>query len=191
MTEALRSDVDPHFLLERDAAAIAPGAEGIVFLPYLMGERGPIWDAKASGAFVGLSLYHRRAHLYRAVLEGVAFALKHNIDAGACGAQFLDERLVVVGGASHSNLWMQIIADVTGYPVYTIDDNVEAALGAALLAAFGVGLIDTSQVEKGWARLRLRTTPDIAASRRYQHIFAQYRGLYPSLKSAMHQLHAC
>ena len=115
------------------------GADGVVFLPYLMGERSPIWDAKASGAFVGLSLYHTRAHLYRAVLEGVAFALQHNIEAGRQGAQSLDDKLIVVGGAAHSDLWMQIIADITGYPVCTIEQEVEAAMGAALLAALGVG----------------------------------------------------
>ncbi|CAH2915912.1 MAG: Xylulose kinase (EC [uncultured Paraburkholderia sp.] len=73
---------DPHRLLEESAAKVPAGSDGVMFLPYLMGERSPVWDAKASGAFVGLSLFHTRAHLYRAVLEGVSFALKHNIEAG-------------------------------------------------------------------------------------------------------------
>ncbi len=65
---------------------VPPGSAGLVFLPYLMGERSPVWDDKASGAFVGLNLFHTRAHLYRSVLEGVTFALRHNIEAGAQGA---------------------------------------------------------------------------------------------------------
>ena len=75
------------------------------------------------------------------MLEGVTFALRHNIEAGATAAAALDEDLIVVGGAAHSDLWMQIIANVTGRPVLTIEQDVEAAMGAALLAAYGVGLI--------------------------------------------------
>ena len=131
-----------------------------MFLPYLMGERSPIWDGKASGAFVGLTLYHKREHLYRAVLEGVTFALRHNIEAGATAAAALDEELIVVGGAAHSDLWMQIIADVTGRPVLTIEQDVEAAMGAALLAAYGVGLITAADVRAGWVTLAPRAKPD-------------------------------
>lgn len=80
---------DAHRLLEAAAAEVSAGSDGVLFLPYLMGERSPVWDAKASGAFVGLSLYHTRAHLYRAVLEGLAYALRHNIEAGAAGARAL------------------------------------------------------------------------------------------------------
>ncbi|PUA16561.1 FGGY-family carbohydrate kinase [Glaciimonas sp. PCH181] len=179
---------DAYQILEEKSEKIPTGSDGVMFLPYLMGERSPIWDAKASGAFVGLSLFHTRAHLYRAVLEGVSFALKHNIEAGAKGAQSLDNKLIVVGGAAHSDLWMQIIADVTGYPVYTIEENVEAALGAALLAAVGIGLVDDKTAEKGWVTLVARTVPDPAASAVYSHLFALYRDLYPALKPIMHRL---
>ena len=179
---------DVHTLMEQNAAKVPAGADGVLFLPYLMGERSPIWDPKASGAFIGLSLYHSRAHLYRAVLEGITFALKHNIDAGAKGALSLDDKLIVVGGAAHSDLWMQIIADVTGYPVYTIAENVEAALGAALLAAVGTGLIDAATAEQGWVTLVPRTTPEPAAQATYRHSFGIYRDLYPALKPIMHRL---
>ena len=113
---AREKGVDPHRLLDDSAAAIAPGADGIVFLPYLMGERSPVWDSRASGAFVGLNLFHTRAHLYRAVLEGVTFALRHNMEAGARGSAQLEPRLIVVGGAAKSDLWMQIVACVTEVP---------------------------------------------------------------------------
>lgn len=180
--------VDPHSLLEKDAAPLPPGGGGLLFLPYLMGERSPVWDAQASGAFVGLGLHHGRANLYRAVLEGVSFALRHNIEAGIQGVGKLDERLVVVGGASHSDLWMQIIADVTGRPVYTLADDVEASLGAALLAAYGAGLIDSDAVRHGWVHPQPRSTPNAAAHATYNALFTQYVNLYPALKPAMHQL---
>ena len=180
--------VDPHSLLEKDAAPLPPGSGGLLFLPYLMGERSPVWDAQASGAFVGLGLHHSRANLYRAVLEGVTFALRHNIEAGVRGITQLDHRLVVVGGASHSDLWMQIIADVTGRPVFTLAEDVEASLGAALLAAFGAGLIDADAVRKGWVTPVLRTEPNAQAHAAYNDLFAQYVDLYPALKPAMHRL---
>ncbi|SDP22459.1 xylulokinase [Rhodoferax sp. OV413] len=180
--------VDPHSLLEKDAVLLPPGSDGLLFLPYLMGERSPVWDAQASGSFVGLGLHHGRPHLYRAVLEGVTYALRHNIEAGVKGIAQLDERLVVVGGASHSDMWMQIIADVTGRPVYTLADDVEASLGAAMLAAFGAGLIDADAVRRGWVTPVLRTGPDAAAHAAYNDLFAQYVDLYPTLKPAMHRL---
>lgn len=179
---------DPHRVLEEAAAQVPAGADGVMFLPYLMGERSPVWDAKASGAFVGLSLFHTRAHLYRAVLEGVTFALKHNIEAGRRGAQSLDERLIVVGGAAHSDLWMQIIADVTGYPVLTIEQDVEAAMGAALLAAVGAQLIDREEAERGWITLVERARPDAERQKLYTQRFGVYADLYPALKPIMHRL---
>lgn len=180
--------VDPHSLLEEDAAPLPPGSDGLLFLPYLMGERSPVWDAKASGAFVGLGLHHGRANLYRAVLEGVTYALRHNIEAGVQGVGTLDERLVVVGGAAHSDLWMQIIADVTGRPVYTLQEEVEASLGAALLAAYGAGLITADAVRTGWVTPVLRTMPAPQAQAAYHALFAQYVALYPALKPTMHAL---
>ena len=180
---------DPHAILEEAAAAVAPGSEGVVFLPYLMGERSPVWDAQASGAFVGLNLFHTRAHLYRAVLEGVTLALRHNMEAGAKGSVPLEPRLVVVGGAARSDLWMQIIADVTGYPVWTIREDVEAALGAARMAALGVGLIALDDRD-GWITLVERAVPDPDRKVRYDTVFGIYADLYPALRGTMHALAA-
>jgi ribulokinase len=189
-TEAARSLThgDPHKLLEEAAEKIPAGSDGVLFLPYLMGERSPVWDAKASGAFVGLSLFHTRAHLYRAVLEGVSFALKHNIEAGRKGAQSLDDKLIVVGGAAHSDLWMQIIADITGYTVFTIEQEVEAAMGAALLAAVGVKLVSHEAAQGGWVKLIERAQPDPQRVALYAERFGIYTDLYPALKPVMHRL---
>ncbi|MDX7952120.1 FGGY-family carbohydrate kinase [Lichenihabitans sp. Uapishka_5] len=180
---------DPHAILEDAAAGLPAGAEGLVFLPYLMGERSPVWDGQASGAFVGLNLFHTRAHLYRAVLEGVTLALRHNMEAGAKGAATLEQRLIVVGGAAKSDLWMGIVADVTGLPVWTIKEEVEAALGAARLAALGAGLIGPDD-ENTWITLVERATPTPSRQTRYDALFAVYAALYPALKTQMHALAA-
>ncbi len=180
---------DAHRLLEAAARGVPPGSAGLVFLPYLMGERSPVWDDRASGAFVGLTLFHTRAHLYRAVLEGVSYALQHNIEAGTRGTGALADRLIVVGGAAHSDLWMQIIADITGYPVYTIEENVEAALGAALLAALGSGMVTQEVAAEGWVTLKRHASPEPEARRVYERMFGIYKDLYPAMRTSMHRLH--
>jgi len=118
----------------------------------------------------------------------VSFALRHNIEAGTRGAHSLDPRLIVVGGASHSDLWMQIIADVTRYPVYTIVQEVEAALGAALLAAHTVGVVTDEAMDTGWVQLELRAEPEAEHVEAYDRAFAEYLKLYPALKPIMHNL---
>ena len=183
---AREQGIDLHRLLDEAARGVPPGADGIVFLPYLMGERSPVWDSRASGAFVGLNLFHTRAHLYRAVLEGVTFALRHTMEAGAMGAARLDRRLIVVGGAAKSDLWMQIVADVTGYPVWTIREDVEAALGAARLAALGCGMVRRD--DANWITLVERARPDQAAALHYDQAFAIYADLYPALAASMGRL---
>ena len=187
MAAGREQGTDPHVLLEQAAAAITPGSDGLVFLPYLMGERSPIWDGEASGAFIGLNLFHTRAHLYRAVLEGVAYALRHNMEA-VSGAR-LSERLIVVGGAARSDVWMQTIADVTGFVVWTIREDVEAALGAARLGAIGVGLIGAEERD-AWITLVERARPERGAAARLEAGYRVYAGLYPQLRASMHALAA-
>ena len=111
------------------------------------------------------------------------------MEAGRKGAVSLDNRLVVVGGAAHSDLWMQIIADVTGYPVWTIKEDVEAALGAARLAALGVKLIERDGGDT-WITLVKRAEPDPVRKSRYDALFAVYTALYPALSESMHALAA-
>lgn len=118
------------------------------------------------------------------MLEGVTLALRHNMEAGARGSAPLERRLVVVGGAARSGLWMQVIADITGFPVWTITEDVEAALGAARLAAINVGLSGSGD----WITLAERARPDPARKRRYDALFAAYVALYPALKGTMHAL---
>lgn len=174
--------------LEREAAALPAGADGLLFLPYLMGERSPVWDAQASACFLGLGLRHGRMHLYRAVLEGVALALQHNIAAGMRGTGGLDDTLIVVGGAARSQLWMQIVADVTGRPVHTLAEDVEATQGAALLAALGAGLITDADVERGWVQPVPRALPQPEHRAVYAALYEHYVAAYPALAPVMHGL---
>ncbi|QCI12378.1 hypothetical protein E6B08_13835 [Pseudomonas putida] len=187
-TAALSPGVEVHQLMEREAANTPAGADGLVFLPYLMGERSPVWDAQASGAYVGLSLFHTKAHLYRAVLEGLAFALRHNMERGQQAAVHLDSELIVVGGAAASDLWMQIIADITGYPVMTIEQAVEAPLGGAMLAALAIGEITSLAQVRDWRTLCPRAQPNPANRHTYDRLFEIYCNLYPALKPSMHGL---
>lgn len=187
--QALEQNCTVHHLLEEQAKGLPPGADGLVFLPYLMGERSPIWDAKATGTLVGLSLYHTRFHLYRAVLEGITFALKDNIESGKACAERLDNELIVVGGAAFSDMWMQIIADVTGYPVLTIKEEVEAPLGDCFLAAKAVGIIQSAETIKKWFNLEARATPNAENHEKYNQLFNTYRSIYRNLKKDMHQLY--
>lgn len=183
--EAWTADIggpDAYAQLDARAERVAPGSDGLLMLPYLMGERSPIWDPDARGAIVGLTLLHTRAHVYRAALEGVAFALRHNIEAGRDAGYDLEDTLRVVGGGARSTLWMQIMADVTGLPVSAARGG-EAAFGDAMLAAVGLGWAGASELPD-WvdtADLHRTREPEPAARARYDALYPHYLGLYRDL----------
>ncbi|MDL1902443.1 xylulokinase [Anaerolineae bacterium CFX9] len=168
--------------LVSEAAAIPPGAEGLLFLPYLTGERTPHPDPLARGAFVGLTTRHQRAHMTRAVLEGVAFGLKDSFtlmaDVGISG----DMQVRASGGGAKSPLWRQIMADVFNVPLVTTNSTEGAAFGAALLAAVSAGFYpDVPSACRAAIRTGDATFPgDQAAA--YAHPYSLYRALYPALK---------
>jgi xylulokinase len=169
------------------AATAPPGSGGLVFLPYLSGERSPLWDADARGAFVGLHLGTDRAHLYRAVMEGVAMALRHNLEvAGAAGAHVAE--LMAIGGATRSPVWMQIKADVTGVPLVVSANPDATPLGAAMLAAIGTGGASVEDLAATWVQRAAGYQPDPANRARYDELYAVYAGLYPALAPSMHAL---
>ncbi len=171
------------------AKAIPAGSEGLLFLPYLTGERTPYPDPLARGAFAGLTIRHTQAHLVRAVLEGVAFGLRDSFELMKGAGQKEVRQVRLSGGGARSPLWRQILADVLGAEMVTVNTSEGAAYGAALLAGVGAGLWpDVDSACQATVRLTGSTAPrpdDCAAYDRYYTI---YRQLYPALKEISHTL---
>lgn len=181
-------DLEAYDLLELKAKDIPAGSEGLIVLPYFMGERSPIWDSDARGTIVGLSLYHSSGHLYRAFLEGVAYALKHNVQLVEETGARLDKEIILSGGVSQSELWPQIFADVTGYPIKIIKDDVEAPLGDALLAGLATGVFESPEVIKEWLDFKPPIEPSYENYKIYDEYFDQYLDIYQNLKGNMKKL---
>lgn len=178
----------PTDALLRDAATLPPGANGLLFLPYLAGERAPIFDERARGAFVGLTLGHGRADLVRAVVEGAAFAARH-VAEPILGAGVPVRELRLAGAAARDPLWARVKADVMGVPAAVPRVPDTALLGAAILAAVGAGVVaDLPAGVRAMTSIEARTMPDPKAHRRYDELFAVYRDLYPALRTALHAL---
>ena len=176
-------DADPYRALMADAASVPAGAEGLYFLPYLAGERTPHMDPAARGAWIGLTLAHRRSHLVRAVLEGVGFALKDSlVPMRRLGVS--PDVLFAVGGGARSALWRQIVAATLGVPLQRLAVEEGPALGAALLAMVGAGVhadVDAA-VAAGVRAEGPPEAPDPALERRYGELFSGFAALYPALK---------
>ena len=172
-----------------DAAAEVPaGSGGLLFLPYLSGERSPHPDPLARGAFVGLTLTHDLRHLTRAVLEGVAFGLRDGLDLMIEAGTPVPDQIRASGGGTESPLWRQILADVLGAEIATVSTSEGAAYGAGVLAAVGAGWYPS--VEAASAALVTATPvaspgPDIEA---YRDAHAIYRELYPALAPTFHRM---
>ena len=166
------------------AGSVAPGADGLVFLPYLAGERAPVFDDDARGAFFGLTLGHDARHLARAVLEGSAFAMRSVAEPlAAAGAPIRELRLT--GRSPAGDTWARIKADVLGVPVAIPAIADTAALGAAIVAAAGVGAVPS--LEAGVAAMTSvvrRLEPDPVTRGRLDASYAAYRALYPALRDA-------
>jgi xylulokinase len=164
-----------------EAGEVSPGSEGLLFLPYLTGERTPHPDPLARGGWIGLTIRHERAHLTRAVLEGVAYGLKDIftlIQAAGLGAI---DQVRISGGGAKSQLWKQILADVLGVELVTVNTSEGAAFGAALLAGVGAEFFeDTLQAAESMIQLTGSTAPSSATSA-YQEYYPQYQELYPAL----------
>lgn len=179
--DTLARDADFNALIA-EAEAIAPGSDGLLFLPYLTGERTPYPDPFARGAFVGLTNRHRRAHMTRALLEGVAFGIKDSFTLIQQSGLGQIEQVRISGGGAKSPLWRQIIADVLNVELVTVNTTEGAAYGAALLAAVGAGFYpDVSTACQTAIQTTARTVPDEEKAIIYQKYYPRYRALYPAL----------
>lgn len=167
------------------AEKITPGSDGLVFLPYMAGERSPIWDPEARGVYFGLDFSKTKGHMIRSAMEGVAFALKHNLDtAEAAGAKVGELR--AMGGSANSVLWTQIKADVTGKPIAVPFSDTATTLGAAILAGVGVGIYpDCTEAVRQTVKVTRRHEPDMENHARYEEVYQIYLELYRDLKGLM------
>lgn len=171
------------------AADAPPGSEGLLFLPYLTGERTPHPDPLARGAFVGLTIRHTQAHLTRAVLEGVAFGLRDSFELIKSAGLAEIKQVRVSGGGARSALWRQILADVFQAELVTVNTTEGAAYGAALLAGVGAGTWpDVDTACETTINVTGSTAPTPAGIAHYEPFYAQYRQLYPALRQISHGL---
>ena len=175
-------------LMSAEAARVAPGADGLIFLPYLSGERTPHMDPLARGGFIGLTHYHARGHLARAIMEGVAFAMRDALSISLeLGGQV--EMVIAVGGGAESDVWRQILADVFGVPLRKSLLSELTGVGAALLAGVGSGVYDSlDSACAQTARYGAPIEPDAERQATYDALYAQYQALYPRLRDSFHWL---
>lgn len=176
--------------LNQMAAAVPYGSLGLLFAPYLTGERHPHTDPVARGAFVGLTLRHGLAHLVRAVMEGVAFGMRDLLEL-LHGLGVHPAEAVVSGGAANSPVWRQIVADVMGIPLYTVNTSEGGAFGAAILAAVGVGAWpDVPSACAQMVRREETIQPETPGVTSYNRLYPAFRDLYPALKPTFDALAA-
>ncbi len=159
------------------------GSDGVVLLPYFAGERIPLFDEKARGVILGLTLDHRRGHLYRAVLEATGYAARHHIDTMA---ELLEPpgRVIAVGGGVRP-LWTRIVSDITGHAQHVPRQTIGASYGNAYLAGLAQGLVSRDDDWTTWAD---RVQPNPASHDTYQRSYAVYRKLYPATRDLVHAL---
>jgi xylulokinase len=189
LDEQILGGVGGRDALIAEAATAPAGAGGLVFLPYLAGERSPIWDPRARGAFIGLTLAHERAHLARAVLEAAALALRH-VATPIRDAGVRIDSLRVTGGTARGDTWNQIKADVLAVPVDVPLVRETAVLGAAILAATEIGWQrDTLSAIDAMVRIDHRLEPNLACGPIYNELFAAYTAAWPAIAPVVHRLH--
>ncbi len=169
--------------LEAEARSVAPGSDGLLHLPYLTGAMNPHWDMSARGAFVGLSAAHHRGHLYRSLLEGIAFeqllalqSVEHELGKHV-------REIAVIGGGAANELWCHILADVTGRTLLFPKTTEASALGAAMTAAAAAGWYSSiEEAAAAMTSIERELRPDVRNQKFYRRLFPAYRKLYPSLR---------
>ncbi len=179
---AERLGISPYELINLEIAQVTPGADGLFFLPYLLGERSPRWNPHARGAFIGLTIRHSRAHMYRAVLEGVTMNLREILDAFRAQGTDIDAMRLIGGGAS-GRVWNQIMADIYGMPVQRLAILEEAtSMGAALVGGVGVGLYPSFDMIHQMNAVAATIMPDQPAKATYERMMPVFNRLYEALE---------
>ncbi|OIJ11581.1 gluconate kinase [Anaerobacillus arseniciselenatis] len=178
---ALSNGGSAYDLLTKRAATVSPGSNGLLFLPFLNGERAPYWDANARGSYIGLTLAHKKEHMIRAGLEGVVFSL---YSVGEALERLAGEpvNLYASGGFARSPLWLQIVADIFGHPVQVPESHQSSAWGAAWFALLAIGEVSSLEAIKKSIPMKQTIEPNRESSEVYQELYKTYRQLYFALK---------
>ena len=185
---AKEMDTDPYILMNQQAEKSPIGANRLIFLPYLMGERSPLLDSNARGAFIGLSAIHTRKDLLRAVMEGVTYSQRQNLDV-LRQMHVAPETMLACGGGAKSPFWRKMMADVFNMPVKTVKNTEGPALGAAILAGVAAGIYkDIPSACAQVIRENEPLTPGTAEHNAYERVYSVYESLYPALKGAYSEL---
>jgi xylulokinase len=174
---------DTYDLINKEAEKIAPGAEGLIVLPFLMGERTPIWDVNARGVILGLSLNHTRGHVVRAMMESVAFALYDSFKILRDSGKKITPPIVLNEGGAKSVLWRRIITDVFNVPTVLVKRRTGAPYGDAILAGVATGIFKDFSVARQWTEYIDLMEPDAETNRLYMEYFNLYKSVYNNLKN--------
>jgi xylulokinase len=175
-------DGNPYEHLTNEASTAPAGSDGVIFLPYMMGERSPIWHTNARGVLFGLSLATPRAAIVRSILEGTVYALRHNMEVAACAGVQIQE-LRSIGGGAQSDLWNQMKADILGIPISLPEVSAGAPFGDALLAGMGIGLYpDPEKSIQTMIRIRKQYEPVEERHQRYGEFYQIFRRIYDHLR---------
>jgi ribulose kinase len=183
--EAEAQGLSVYQLLDKEAAEVPPGSQGLIVLDYFQGNRTPHTDSFARGAVWGLSLQSTRAHVFRALMEGIAYGMRDILDTFS-RHDFHVERIIASGGATHSPLFMQIYADVLGKTLYTTKEAEASLLGSAVVAAVGAGAYpDLVEASRSMVTISGQYDPDPARHDAYDFYARKYQETYPQLRELM------
>ena len=178
---AAASGQSSYELLSAMAEAVPAGSDKLIFLPWLSGERAPVLDHYARGAFIGLNLSHNKSTMVRAVMEGVAYHLRWICESMEKVGFHIDG-FNGIGGGCNSAIWMQIISDITGKPLSKVKNHLEAgAAGAALTVAVGLGIYSSVEEIDDLIKIDRVIQPDANRQKRYEALYREYRELYTAL----------
>lgn len=174
-------------LLAKLAESSAPGSRGLIVLPYFAGERTPIHDPMAKGVLFGLTLSHTRADIYRAILESVGFAIRHNLDTMKKEG-IVAKRIFAVGGGTKNAFWLQLVSDIANIHQYVPEQQIGASYGDAFMAGVGVGLFSSTTEASRWVKIKQVISPELAAHSLYNQYYRMYLSLYENTKDLMRQI---
>ncbi len=173
--------------LAAEAAGSMPGANGLIALPYFEGERTPLQDPAARGVLFGLSLKHTRGDIYRAILESVAFGIRHNVEVMRKEG-VIPKRILAVGGGTQNDLWMQLVSDIVDIELAIPQQLIGASYGDAFMAAVGIGLFRNLTEINCWVKNKKVVSPNPEGYKKYGLNYKIFRDLYKTTKSLMHEL---